>query len=218
MQFNLKVLNKFNFKKIYKKSCFSVRRGMTFSEVIVTIGIFSIIMVGINQLFVKSWKNYSLIIHTSESSIAANQGVNGIINVLRRLGAGDDGSYAIASVGSFDLKIYSDIDNDGVSEKVHYYLNGTDLMVGKSNPSGFPVTYPASDSETEVLIKNVVNGGTQPIFYYYDGENNTMSDPASSLNEIRMIEVNLFIQRNEGDLNIESYASLRNLSEHDTIK
>jgi hypothetical protein len=38
------------------------------------------------------------------------------------------------------------------------------------------------------------------------------------LNDIHMIKVNLFIDRKEGDLNIESYASLRNLSEHDTIE
>ena len=191
---------------------------MTFSEVIITIGIFSMIMVGVNQLFIKSWQNYNLVMHTNEASIAANRGASEMVNTLRRLGAGDDGSYPILSASSFDLKIFSDIDNDGVSEKVHYYLSGTNLMVGKSNPSGFPLTYPAGDSEAEILIKNVVNSGTQPLFYYYDGVNNTISNPASSLNTVRMIEINLVIDRKEGDLNIESYASLRNLSEHDTIK
>jgi hypothetical protein len=211
-------VDKFNFSKKYKKDFFAFERGMTFSEVIVTIGIFSIIMIGVNQLFLKSWQNYNLVMHTNEASIAANRGSSEIVNVLRRLGAGDDGSYPILSVGSFDLKIYSDIDNDGVTEKVHYYLSGTNLMVGKSNPSGFPLTYPALDSEAAILIKNVVNSAAQPLFYYYDGDNNTMGSPSSNLNNIRMIEVNLFIDRKEGDLNIESYASLRNLSEHDTIE
>lgn len=212
------MFNMLNFPKKYKNIAVVFRKGMTFSEVIVTIGIFSMIMVGINQLFVKSWQNYNLVMHTNEASIAANRGSSEIVNTLRRLGAGDDGSYPIFSVGSFDLKIYSDIDNDGVTEKVHYYLSGTNLMVGQSNPSGFPLIYPTTDSEAAILIKNVVNSGSQPLFYYYDGNNNIMGSPSSSLNNIRMIEINLFIDRKEGDLNIESYASLRNLSEYDTIE
>ena len=203
------------FMEKYKKVNYVCKKGMTFSEVIVTIAIFSIVMVGVNQLFIKSWQNYNLVMHTNEASVAANRGMSTIIDVLRRLSSGADGSYPILNASSFDLKIFSDIDKDGVMERVHYYLNGTDLMVGKSNPA-----YPAvnTDSETEILIKNVVNTAAQPLFYYYDGVNNTIANPNGSLNTVRMIEVNLFIDRREGDLNIESYASLRNLSEHDTIE
>lgn len=207
----------FIFKKKYKKVDLLVRQGMTFPEVIVTIAIFSIVMVGVNQLFIKSWQNYNLVIHTSESSIAANRGASEIVNVLRKTTNPDDGSYPILNAGSFDLKFFSDIDKDDVVEKVHYYLNGTNLMVGTSESSGFPPVYPVGDTESSILIRNVVNDGSQPLFYFYDGGNNIISDSAGNLNDIRMIEVNLFIDRREGDLNIESYASLRNLSDYDTI-
>ncbi|EKE21195.1 MAG: hypothetical protein ACD_7C00312G0012 [uncultured bacterium] len=206
-----------NFKKKYKRKVISTRSGMTFSEVIVTIGIFSIIMVGVNQLFIKSWQNYNLVMHTNEASIAANRGMSDIINVLRRIREADNGGHPILGVGDFDLKVFSDIDKDGITEKVHYYLNGTDLMVGKSNPSGFPLTYPVGDDEVSVLIKNVVNSSAQPLFFYYNRENEIINAPAGSINEIRMIEVNLFVDRREGDLSIKSYASLRNLSDYDTL-
>lgn len=208
----------FIFKKKYKKNFSSVRRGMTFSEVIVAIAIFSIVMVGVNQLFIKSWQNYNLVIHTSESSIAANRGASEVVNVLRKTTNPDNGAYPILSAGSFDIKFFSDIDKDDVVEKVHYYLSGTNLMVGTSESSGFPPVYPVGDTESSVLIRNVVNNGTQPLFYFYDGGNNIISDTVGNLNDIRMVEVNLFIDRKEGDLNIESYASLRNLSDYDTIK
>lgn len=208
---------KFIFTKEHKKNCLLFRRGMTFSEVIVTIAIFSIIMIGVNQLFIKSWQNYNLVIHTNEASVAANRGVSDIVNVLRKICEAENGSHPILNVEDFDLKVFSDIDKDGTTEKVHYYLNGTDLMVGKSNPSGFPLSYPTGDDETSILVKNVVNSSTQPLFFYYNGENEIISAPAGSINEIRMIEVNLFIDRKEGDINIESYASLRNLSDYDTI-
>jgi hypothetical protein len=176
------------------------------------------VMLGVNELFIRSWKNYNLTINTHTASVKANQGVSSVINVLRRIGDGDDGSYPILNANSFDLKVFADIDKDGVVEKVHYYLSGTNLMVGVSNPSGFPLTYPGTDSSSSVLISEVVNSGSQPIFFYYDGTNNSISAPVANLINVKMIEVNLFVDRKEGDLNIESYASLRNLSENDTIE
>jgi len=191
---------------------------MSLSELIIAIGIFSIILVGVNELFIRTYKNYNLTMNTHTASVKANRGASETVNVLRRLKSGDDGSYPILNANSFDLKIFSDIDKDGVTEKVHYYLSGTNFMIGTSNPSGFPPTYPTIDSATQILIPDVVNNGSQPLFYYYDGENNIISAPVTNLINLKMIEVNLFVDRKEGDLNIESYASLRNLSENDTIE
>ena len=191
---------------------------MSLSELVIAIGIFSLMLVGINELFVKSWQNYKLVVNTNEASVIANRGASEIVNVLRRMSDGDDGSYPILSANSFDLKFFSDIDKDGVVEKVHYYLSGADLMVGVSNPSGFPLSYPSGDSSSSVLVHNIVNGGTQPIFYYFNGQNNSVSAPVGNLIDVKMIKVSLFVDRREGDLNIESYASLRNLSDNDTIE
>lgn len=192
---------------------------MTMTEVVVTIGIFSMIMVGVSQLFVKSWQNYNLVMHTNEASVAANRGSSELVNTIRRISSGENGSYPILSAGSFDLVVFSDIDKDDTVEKVHYYLNGTDLMVGVSDPiAGTPVTYPSGDSVPSIVVKNIVNDSSHPIFYYYNGTNVLINNPASAINTIRMIEVNLVVNRNEGDITIESYASLRNLNEYDTIE
>lgn len=196
----------------------SFKKGMTMTEVVITIGIFSIILVAINQLFIKSWKNYNFTMNINKASIAANRGSSAIIDVLRKVKDGANGGYPIISANKSDLKIYSDIDKDGVVEKVHYYLSGTDLMVGVSNPSGFPLNYPTSDSETKLIVKDIVNNSSQPLFYYYNNQNNTITSPVANLIDVRMIEINLFVARKEGNLNIESYASLRNLNENDTIE
>lgn len=191
---------------------------MTIVELIITMGIFSLVMIGVSQLFLKSWQNYNFVMHTNDSSVAANKGVSDLVNVLRRVSEADNGSYAVTSANSFDLKIYSDIDKDNVTEKIHYYLNGTSLMVGISNPSGFPPTYPSGDDTSKVVINNVVNTSSQPLFYYYDGSNNAISAPVGAINTVRMVKINLVIYRKEGNLTIESYASMRNLSDHDAIK
>ena len=194
------------------------KKGLTLAELLVTMGVFSIVMVGINQLFLKSWQNYNLVMHTSEASIIANRGVSEVVNVLRKIRDGSDGSYPILNADEFDLVVFSDIDKDGIIEKVHYYLDGTNFMVGMTNPSGFPTSYASGDGETKVIIANVTNTSSQSIFHYYNNENNSITAPVSNLIDVRMIKVSLWVDRKEGDLAIESYVSLRNLSENDTIE
>jgi len=187
-------------------------------EVIVTIGVFSVIMSGVTLMFTTSWKNYNYIMSTNSASIAANQGMSNIINILRRVRNADNGSYPIESVGDFDLIVFSDLDKDGITERVHYYLNSGNMVVGTSEPSGFPLTYPGTDTTTDIVIKNITNEATEPIFYYYDNANALLSTPVSNLIDVKMIGVNLIIEKRDGDLNIESFASLRNLSDHDRIE
>jgi prepilin-type N-terminal cleavage/methylation domain-containing protein len=194
------------------------KRGLTLAELLVTMGIFSMVMVGINQLFLKSWQNYNLVMHTSEASIAANRGVSEVVNVLRKIKYGSDGSYPILNADEFDLIVFSDIDKDGVVEKVHYYLDGTNFMVGMTKPGGFPTSYAIGDAETKVIITDVANESSQSIFHYYNNQNNPIAAPVANLIDVRMVKVSLWVDRKEGDLAIESYVSLRNLSENDTIE
>lgn len=203
-----------DWKKIkQEKKC-----GLTLAELLVTMGIFSMVMVGINQLFLKSWQNYNLVMHTSEASIAANRGVSEVVNVLRKIKDGSDGSYPILNADEFDLVVFSDIDKDSVIEKVHYYLDGTNFMVGMTKPGGFPTSYASGDAETKVIIADVANNSSQPIFHYYNNQNNLIAAPVANLIDVRMVKVSLWVDRKEGDLAIESYVSLRNLSENDTIE
>ena len=187
-------------------------------EVIVAVAVFSIIMVAVVAFFASSWKNHKLILNTNSASITANQATSKVVDVVRKARIGDNGAYPIQSVASFDLVIFSDVDKDGVTEKVHYYINNNNLLMGTSDPSGNPPVYPVADSETKIIAKDIINDSGEPIFYYYDNANNIISNPAANISLIRMIGVNFVVERKEGDLNIESYASIRNLSEYDRIE
>ena len=202
-----------------KKNKISTRKGLSFVEMIIAIGIFSLMMVGITTFFVKSWDNYNYVMDTNSSSISASQGISGIVDNIRRTRNADNGAYPIKSVGDFDLVIFSDYDKDGITEKVHYYLDNGTLKMGSRDPSGVPPTYSAGDSNTSVVVNNVVNNASQPVFYYYDNSNNIINNPDTNLSNIRMIKVNLIVEGNSANnVNTESFASLRNLSENDTIQ
>jgi prepilin-type N-terminal cleavage/methylation domain-containing protein len=87
-----------------------------------------------------------------------------------------NGAYQLASVGTSTLGFYSDIDGDGVPEKVRYFLNGTTLMKGIIKPSGAPLGYATSTERTQELVKQIVVG-TQLFSYYDKDATSTISNP-----------------------------------------
>jgi prepilin-type N-terminal cleavage/methylation domain-containing protein len=204
----------------------SVLRGMTLLEVVVAIAIALIAMEGFTFLFLKTWDTNKFIIEEGLASAAASRATNKIVIQLRGVQQADNGDYPLESADDFDLEFYADVDDDGVVEKVHYYLDqpNDELKFGVSNPLATnPVTYPAGDSEVTTVTNFVVNESDNPIFYYYnddypgDTTNNPLSTPAS-VGNIQMVRVKLLINIDPvhapNNVNIESFVDLRNL--HDS--
>lgn len=199
-------------------------RGMTLVEVLVAIAIMLIAMEGFTLLFLKSWDTNKFILEEGMASAAASRATSKIVSQLRSTRQADNGDYPIESADDFDFKVYTDIDKDGVTERVHYFLDqATDqLKVGVTNPvAGTPVSYPAADDTVSILANYVVNESTDPVFYYYnqnypgDTVNNPIATPAA-IDQIRLVRVHLYVNINPvhapDNINIESFADLRNLN------
>lgn len=204
-----------------------VLRGMTLLEVVVAIAIAFIAMEGFTLLFLKTWDTNKFIIEEGLASAAASRATNKIVIQLRGVQQADNGDYPLESADDFDLEFYADVDDDGVVEKVHYYLDQVNdqLKFGVSNPSATnPVTYPAGDSEVTTVTSFVVNESDNPIFYYYnddypgDTTNNPLNTPAS-VGNIQMVRVKLLINIDPvhapNNVNIESFVDLRNLHDYE---
>jgi hypothetical protein len=119
-----------------------------------------------------------------------------------------------------------DIDGDGVTERVHYWLDSVNdyLMRGVREPSAAnPPTYAAGDGTTSIIANYVVNEATEPLFYYYnenypgDIVNNPLPTP-SDIQDIRLVRVlirmNIDPIKAPNNINIESFADLRNLESY----
>lgn len=202
----------------------TIVRGMTLVEMMMAIFIMLIAMEGFTLLFLKSFETNSFILEEGVASAAASRVVSDVVSDLRKARQADNGAYPVASGSNFDLKVYLDIDNDGVTERVHYYLNSEKLYRGVTNPNaGLPVTYPAGDQTTTMLLDYVVNTNAQPIFYYYnkdyptDTTHNPLSTPIS-VNTAKLIRVHLRVNidpiKAPNNINIESFAELRNLNNY----
>lgn len=200
---------------------------MTLVEVIIAIAIMLIAMEGFTLLFLKSWDTNKFILEEGLASAAASQATNKVLTQLRSVRQADNGDFPVESGSDFDLKVYIDIDDDNVTERVHYFLDlaADQLKVGITNPTGTaPVSYPASDDAVSVLTNYVVNESDDPTFYYYnenypgDTVNNPLVTPVSVEN-VRLIRVHLLVNIDPvhapNNVNIESFADLRNLETYE---
>ena len=199
-------------------------QAMTLMELMIAIAIMLIAMEGFTLLFLKSWDTNKFIVEEGLASAAASHATTKIIRELRHVRQADNGDYPIESGSDFDLKVYLDIDDDDVTERVHYFLDlDTDQMkVGITEPTGTaPVSYPSADDSVAVLTNYVVNESTDPVFYYYnenypgDTVNNPLATPVA-VDQARLIRVHLFVNINPvhapDNINIESFVDLRNLN------
>jgi len=200
------------------------KKGMTLIEALLAISIFTMGIAGFSLLFVKSWGINSYTYEMGQSSMAVYQGVSSMGVYLREVRQGDNGSYPIKSASDNDLVVYSDFDKDGITERLHFYKNGNQIIMGYRKPSGgFPKTYADGDQETRVMANSIVNEANVPIFYYYnknypgDQANNPVPTPANVAN-IRLVKIYLKINidPNRAPDNIEtsSFIELRNLNDY----
>jgi hypothetical protein len=119
-------------------------RGLTLVETLVALFIVSAGMIGFTLLLSSTWKSNKFIIETGISAIKVNRASAEIINNLRKVRQADNGDYPVESGDDFDIQVYLDIDNDGVTERVHYWLDAVNdrLMRGVREPSATnPPTY-----------------------------------------------------------------------------
>lgn len=199
-------------------------KAMTLVEMLVAIGVVLIVMEGFSFLLIRTWETNKFILEEGLASAAVSRSTNKMVIQLRGVQQADNGDYPIASGDDFDLVFYGDIDDDGVVEKVHYFLDlATDqLKQGVSNPLATnPVTYPAGDSTVTIIANYIVNENTDPAFYYYNANypsdvvNNPLTTPAT-VGAIQMIRVHLLINidpiRAPNNVNMESFVDLRNLN------
>ena len=198
---------------------------MSLIEMIIAIAIFTMGMAGFSTLFLQSWKQNSYTLEMGQTAIAISQSVNKLSRYIREARQADNGSYPVVSANDNDLVFYCDYDKDGVTERIHIYKSGTDIVLGVRDPSGsFPITYASGDATTSVIAQRIVNTGSQPIFLYYDASypedsvNNPIVTPATVPN-VRLVKINLYMNIDPNhapdNVNIQSFAEMRNLNDHD---
>jgi len=144
----------------------------------------------------------------------AQRGIETMAKEIREARAGEDGSFPIVRAEGFEFSFFSDIDNDGETEKIRYFLEGTNFKKGIIEPECCPVSYPSSSERVITLTQYVRNA--PPIFRYFDKDGNELGPPANLKNTKRMrvyLVVNVNPARPPQNFVLETDVLLRNLKE-----
>lgn len=189
-------------------------RGFTLLETIVYIGLFGLIFLALTNAIIAFYQSNRFTLEQMNQLDSARKGVAAMVTGIRETTYSEAGSYPIEAVATTSITFYADMDNDGIVERVRYFLSNQDFVQGVIKPTGSPAAYTGTETlaTTSQYIRNVEQG--VDIFSYYDTNGALMSAPFS-LVAIRYIKVSLIVNVNPAtmpnEFTLRSSAAIRNV-------
>lgn len=194
-------------------------RGITLVEVLVSIGIFSFLIIGITALLLTSWKYNQIVWEQLKTQNEGRKVIRDFVNDLRVASLSSIGAYPIESASSTEIVFYSNIDSDTLKERVRYFLSGRTLRKGVIKPTGSTLSY-NSANETFVDIAHDLVTSTVLLSYYdsnFSGSQTKLTSPID-VTKIRVVAISLTLEEDPNaspvPFFIESKVMLRNLKDN----
>ncbi len=145
-----------------------MRKGFTLFEIIISIGITAVIVLAIGK-FSNSISNIGVVIN---SSLQSNQDLSlafrAVVTDIRSMGPGSNGAYPIEAATSSSFTFYSDIDQDGIFERVRYYVSTSTFERGVVEPTGNPLAYATSSEVRTIIAPAIIVSTSTPLFTYFN--------------------------------------------------
>jgi hypothetical protein len=98
------------------------RKAFTLIETILSIFIFSLLLFLVGRFIFFSYRTHGYAEEQSRAVDEARRGVDAMVRDIRAAKTADDGSYPIERADDKQFVFYSDVDGDGKTEKVRYFL------------------------------------------------------------------------------------------------
>jgi Tfp pilus assembly protein PilW len=164
-------------------------RGTTLAELMIVVLLLGMIVAPAAMFLTSSQRNQRVVDESVRQQQDARIALDSWARAIREAGYPAGLNYTSSSLfqsaSDNDVSFYSDIDNDGISEKVRYYLSGASVMRSVTNPdcNQNPCSYgDTATVATKTVLSSIRNGdlsacsgqsGTKPIFTYYSVDHGT---------------------------------------------
>lgn len=199
----------------------STRAGFTIPELLISIFIISLLTITVTTF---TRDVFSLNI-SFQGSLGAQLDARHVIRVmvteLREASPSSNGAYPIISASSTAIAFYTDTNDDGIKEKIRYFVSGTDLKKGVVVPTGNPLVYNDANEKITTLVSSLISSSTQPVFQYYPASYTGTSSPLASpvnASSVRLVQITVIIDKtpahSPSPIVVTSQVMLRNLKDN----
>lgn len=173
------------------KSYFAVERsrysaGFSVLELILAIFIISLFGGIVSSTIIKSYANNRLVETQAIVQTELNLAIDKLSRVMR-----SSTVVLQATETNFKIRGYPNVADNAPSE-INFYLDGSALKYSVIPPTGQApnYTYNQGDAQYYTLVAKTTNAVNNPVFRYYDEENNLLSFPVS-IGSIKVVEPTL---------------------------
>jgi prepilin-type N-terminal cleavage/methylation domain-containing protein len=189
--------------------------GFTLVEMLVVIGISTVLFIGIITLITTIYRANSETLRQSQYVASAQRGVETFVRDAREIDYAVTGAYPLVTMLPYQFSFYSDIDPDNSTEFIVYELATSSLQRTVYSATGTPPLYSTVPDTVQVLATNLQNALLGiPLFTYYDRTAGVVSDPNDSIIDVRAVGISLHINPDLSTTTnfiLEGNATLRNL-------
>ena len=148
------------------KKKIGARRGISLFEIILAVGIAGVLVV-VAIRFGLVLSNLGTAIGNQTQAIQdAHLGFQVMVTDIRSMGVSSLGAYAIESAATNSIIFFSDINQDGLFDRVRYFFGTSTLQKGVVKPAGNPLVYTTSSEVITTAIPNVIVN--KSMFDYFD--------------------------------------------------
>lgn len=197
------------------------KKGFTIAELVISIAIISFVLYTVASFQFDLFSLNFSAQNNMSAQLDARHVTKYFAKELREASTSSLGAYPIVLASSSAITFYSDVNNDGLKERIRYYVSGNKLMRGELSPDGSPLAYNTANEKITTSISNVVSSSTAPLFQYYSSYFAGTSSPLSfpvNINEIRMVKMYVIIDKDSNKspnpLKVETKVNIRNLKDN----
>jgi type II secretory pathway pseudopilin PulG len=204
-------------KENSKNKIFKVR-GFTLVEILFSVSIFIVVFLTLTLFSRNIWVYSTFISGGLENIDNSRNALKTMITEIRTAEQAETGAYMINQASGSTFSFYSDINNDGIKEKIRYFLDSGSIKKGVTEPKGSPLSYGAVDEKISTIATYITN--TSVFDYYdenYDGNSDALPFPID-ITKVRLVKITLTmdkdINRSPSPMTLTSQVSIRNLKEN----